>query len=303
MLHETLNGVVDLYRFGSDDDPAPEEVDLFIEIPHGATHTSDFLSVAESLGGPLPEGLVDFFHVNTDVGAFEVSLRLAELLTSRAPHLTVEIYRCRIPRTFIDTNRRIDVSIEDYRAGGVTPGIPPWVSDPADRELLLGRYHAYHGFVEARLNGASPTSTLLLLHTYAPRTLDVKVDEDIVATLRREYEPERFEAWPLRPEIEAITTDLDGTSYAPQALLGALRRELEAAGRLLSESDTYPLHPSTIAYDRVQAHPGDALCLEIRRDLLADPFDPFVEMAISDEKVDAIATPIARALLSTRGFP
>nr|MBK7067200.1 hypothetical protein [Deltaproteobacteria bacterium] len=43
---------------------APEGAapDLLIEIPHGATRTADFTSVASRMESPLPDGLSDFFH-------------------------------------------------------------------------------------------------------------------------------------------------------------------------------------------------------------------------------------------------
>jgi hypothetical protein len=42
--------------------------------------------------------------------------------------------------------------------------------------------------------------------------------------------------------------------------------------------------------------PGRAICVEVRRDLLADPFQPFVEMKISAEKVKKLALPLAASL-------
>jgi hypothetical protein len=66
----------------------------------------------------------------------------------------------------------------------------------------------------------------------------------------------------------------------------------------VAESETYPMHPSTLAWDHVQRRPGRALCVEVRRDLLADPIDPFAEMHIGDAKVTRLADPLARALLA-----
>ena len=42
--------------------------------------------------------------------------------------------------------------------------------------------------------------------------------------------------------------------------------------------------------------PGRTLCLEVRRDLLADPFEPFAEMHIGPTLVGRLAGPIAAAL-------
>jgi hypothetical protein len=300
MALESLPGIADVHRVGGSigGPDATGGVDLFIEVPHGATHTSDFQEVASSMESPLPPGLVDFFYVNTDVGAFELAMGIAQRYVELDPSATVEVLRCRIPRTFIDCNRRIDATAEEYRKARVTPGVPPWVTSPADLAVLMDRYQTYLELSKARLGRLSESSTLLLLHTYSPRSVGVQVDLDIVETLRREYAPENFSKWPLRPEFDAITTDTEGTSFAPKALLEALRAELDRGGWSLADSATYPLHPSTIAWDRVMNHPGAGLCLEVRRDLLADPFDPFVEMTICNEKVDRIATRLASALAS-----
>ena len=99
--------------------------DVVVEIPHGATATADFTALAAQLTSPLPAGLVDFFHVNTDIGAPELALALAERLVSESPTRVVTVLRCRIPRTFIDCNRRMDASPEDFKAGKVTPGLMP----------------------------------------------------------------------------------------------------------------------------------------------------------------------------------
>ena len=71
---------------------------------------------------------------------------------------------------------------------------------------------------------------------------------------------------------------------------------MTAQGLTVADGQTYPLHPSTMAYEYVQAHPGRGLCIEVRRDLLADPFEPFAQMRISPEKVDRLAVPLAAAL-------
>jgi hypothetical protein len=72
---------------------------------------------------------------------------------------------------------------------------------------------------------------------------------------------------------------------------------MAACDLTVAEGTTYPLHPSTLAYDHVMARPGRALCLEVRRDLVADPFEPFAQMRIAPAKVDRLAVPLAAALL------
>ncbi|MDQ3338760.1 MAG: N-formylglutamate amidohydrolase [Myxococcota bacterium] len=269
-------------------------LDLVIEIPHGATRTEDFTSLAARLTSPLPDNLVDFFHVNTDAGAPELAIATARRFVEAEPTRAVAILRCRIPRTFIDCNRRVDASPEDFKAGKVSPGLMPWITERADRALLRAAYDLYTKAVKAATLQLATDGAMVLLHTYAPRTVDVEVDLQIVESLRAAYQPETVERWPMRPELDVIGKGLDGTSFAPAAVVDALR---EALGDLtLADSATYPLHSSTMAWDHVMAHPGRTLCLEVRRDLLADPFEPFAQMTISQAKVERIAVPLATAL-------
>jgi hypothetical protein len=292
----SIPGVVDVHVLrgsGASDEAAP---DLVIEIPHGATRTSDFTALAARLSSPLPDGLVDFFHVNTDAGAPELGLALAARLVADAPEHVVAVLRCRIPRTFIDCNRRIDAAPEEFKAGKVTPGLMPWITTDADRELLRAAYDRYVEAVRSAVGLLGPDGAMLMLHTYAPRTVDVEVDDQIGPKLRRAYEPDIEPTWPLRPEIDVISRALDGTDHAPATIVEALRTELAIVGITVADSATYPLHPSTLAYDHVIARPGRALCVEVRRDLLAEPFTPFAQMQIGAANVARLAGPFANAL-------
>jgi hypothetical protein len=284
--------------------------DLVIEVPHGATTTADFTAAAAPLTSALPDDLVAFFHVNTDAGAPELAVAIAHHITDADPARSVVVVRCRIPRTFIDCNRRIDVAdvadVADVTdaadaagaaAGGkLTPGLMPWITTDDDRARLVAAHQRYVACVHQATAELAGHGGVLLLHSYAPRTVDVEVDLDIVASLRRAYAPDRATTWPLRPEIDVIGRAPDGTDHAPAAVVAALRSGLAALGIAIADSATYPLHPGTLAWDHVVAHPGRALCVEVRRDLLADPFEPFAEMQISAAKVDRLAAPLARAL-------
>jgi len=263
--------------------------ELFIEIPHGATRTADFTGLAAELRSPLPESLVDFFHVNTDAGAPELADAVAERLGGR-----VKILRCAVPRTFIDCNRRIDASPAEFKAGKVTPGLMPWITADEDRALLRAKYEAYVAEARAAIDALPPDGAILMLHTYAPRTVDVEVDMKIVESLHRAYEtPEK---WPLRPPVDVIGRTAEGESLAPAAVVETLRAEMAKLGIEVADSKTYPLHPSTMAHEYVMKRPGRTLCVEFRRDLLADPWDPFVEQRISPEKVARLAEPLVTAL-------
>ena len=139
----------------------------------------------------------------------------------------------------------------------------------------------------------------LILHTYAPRSIQVaEVDEGIVPALRRAYEPAVYDSWERRPEVDLISEDADGERLAPEALVHALRHRYARIGVEVAENDTYRLHRGTMGYVHSAAYPGRVLCMEISRELLAEPFTPFVEMSISERKARRMAAPIAAALLS-----
>jgi predicted N-formylglutamate amidohydrolase len=270
------------------------EIDLVIEIPHGATRTEDYDRLAARLSSPLPDGLVDFFHVNTDAGAPELGVAIAQQFVAANPSRAAAVLRCRVPRTLIDCNRQIDASPEDFKAGKVSPGLMPWITSAEDRAMLRAAHEAYVSAVRTEVAKLTASGAMLLLHTYAPRTVDVEVDLDIVKNLRAAYQPAVEPTWPLRPEVDVIGKGTDGTDYAPPTVVHALRAAL--APLTVADGSTYPLHPSTQAWDHVMAHPGRALCIEVRRDLLADPFEPFVQMRIAPTKVDRLAGPIAAAM-------
>ncbi|HEY0190865.1 MAG TPA: N-formylglutamate amidohydrolase, partial [Kofleriaceae bacterium] len=270
--------------------------DLIFEIPHGATETADYARLAARLTSPLPDGLIDFFHVNTDAGAPELAVAIADRVVTDLPELSVAIVRCRVPRTFIDCNRRIDADAAAFKAGKVTPGLMPWITTAADRDLLRAAYDQYVATIDAVQAVLAPGGALVMLHSYAPRTVDVEVDDQIVVNLRRAYQPEVEPTWPLRPEVDLVGREPDGTDRTPGAVVETLREELARRGVSLADGVTYPLHPSTLAHGRVLALPGRALCVEVRRDLLAEPFAPFAQMHIGPAKLERLAAPFATAI-------
>ena len=69
------------------------------------------------------------------------------------------------------------------------------------------------------------------------------------------------------------------------------------AGALVAvDGRTYPLHPSTWGHQHAARWPNRTLCLEIRRDLVADPWDPFVEMRTAPARAARLAAPLADAI-------
>lgn len=282
MKLRSVHGVADVCHFG---DGPPR---LLLEVAHGATEREDYDRVARRLRSALPAELDHFFHVNTDVGAWELAVEIAASL----PFPSIAV-RCRIPRTFVDCNRVLG-------ATGMTAGIPPFVDDPADQAMLRGLHEAWRAVVDP-LWAAEP-ETALAVHTYAPREVGIAaVDAQIVENLHRCWaEPE---AWPLRPEIDLITEDPDGRLLAPGALAQRAASNWRAAGFQVAWNGSYTLHPAALVSQRAMARPGAVLCFEVRRDLLMRRWDPFSVMEADPARVAAVAAPMVAALLSGDARP
>ncbi|HGG58038.1 MAG TPA: hypothetical protein ENK31_09615, partial [Nannocystis exedens] len=195
---------------GHRDEQAPR---LLIEIPHGATERSDYETYAAELRSVLPADLEEFFFVNTDIGAPECALKIAEELVSTASSLGVLIIRSRIPRTFIDCNRVI-AGTPGITIDGLTPALASYVEEPADRQLLESRHRRYHDLVASAYELICGNGGLALqLHSYAPRSVEIEeIDRDIVRKLRWAYTPEIYKRWRRRPDIDVICESTDGSA-------------------------------------------------------------------------------------------
>jgi len=169
-------------------DAAPDAApDVLFECAHGATRAAHFDGLRGELRGGYDDSLRDFFFVNTDVGSTELALAAARRLVDAQPERAVCVVRCLLPRTFVDFNRKVDRDAVPAasKPGEMTPGLQPWVQDEGDRRLLLDRYFAYRAVVErafAVTVGAGGVA--VFVHTYAPRSIDVAVDERIGERLR-----------------------------------------------------------------------------------------------------------------------
>jgi predicted N-formylglutamate amidohydrolase len=274
---------------------------LLVEIPHGATRAAHFTSLRAALRGPFPDGIEDFFFVNTDVGAPEVAECLAKRFVAARPTATALVVRCLVPRTFIDCNRVIDATSRPAAstAGQMTPGVAEYVRDADDFRLLFARYSEYRGLVARAVDvvcGAGGRA--VMAHSYAPRSIDVPVDDRIVERLRAEYRPDAIVKWPLRAEVDLITTAPDGTMLAYAALVARVRAAYEHEGFVVAQNGSYGLHPSSMAWVYATKYPGRTLCIELRRDLLMREFTPFQEMEIDPAKAERMAAALASALIA-----
>ena len=289
---DSVEGVVDVYRCGAEG-PAG----LLLEVPHGATERTHYDAVAARLESPLPAGLEQFFHVNTDFGAPELGLRVAALVTGaprKARTRGVVVIRALVPRTFIDFNREIGETAPE----GMTPGLPPYITAAADRELLSSLYQQYHAAVSRAYREVCDGGGMAVaVHTYAPRSVDVAVDAEIVAALRAAYRPAVYPTWKLRPAVDCITRDAGGRDLSPPGLVAALRAAYMELGLDSGDNATYHLHPATMGYRFAVTYPGQVLGVEYRRDLLGAPWKPFSPSAVGPRKVARLAAPLA-ALLS-----
>lgn len=285
----SIPGVVEVERFGASSAPAR----ILIEIPHGATRRADFDRLRARLAGPFPEGLEKFFHVNTDVGAPECGIEVAKRLVGRGA--SVLLLRSLVPRTFVDCNRLIDVGDQER---GMTPGLPEYVRDPADLTLLVELHAAYHRLTAAAYDEVCGAGGLaLMLHSYAPKNVEIEqIDDDIVEALLRAYLPGNYERWGDRPAVEAISQDATGRELAPADVLTAMAEGFEAIEIALERNRSYRLHEATMGFVYSERFAGQVTCVELNRGLLADPFDPFVEMKIGRAAVESLAEPLAAGL-------
>ncbi|MFT4977925.1 MAG: hypothetical protein ACI8S6_003832, partial [Myxococcota bacterium] len=147
---------------------------LFIELPHGATRTHHYDRTRAVLVGELPAELEHFFYVNTDVGSPELGEAVVESYLRRFPERAAVLLCSEIPRTFIDCNRVIELGAHQDRPGDITPGLPPYVRDPRDQALLIGRHAEYQRLADALLEQVCGAGGLVvMMHTYAPRSVGV----------------------------------------------------------------------------------------------------------------------------------
>ena len=285
----------------ADPDAAP---DLLVEVPHGADEREHYDALRSRLLGDLPADLHEFFHVNTDVGAWAYGRATAAALVEADPRRSALVLRSHIPRTFVDCNRTADYDGEGrLDQGGLTPGIPSYVRDPGDRALLLELHASYVAVARdafARVCGSGGLA--LVPHTYGPRTLGIDaVDDAIVDKLRWACDPERHDTWPLRAEVDLLTRDGDGREWSPPGMEAALLAGFAAAGFTAAANDTYFLHPSTLAHAWSTAYPGRVLGLELRRDLLVDQWRPLEPMRVRADACQRVAGVLAPILLAALG--
>ena len=169
----------------------------------------------------------------------------------------------------------------------------------------MGLHRAYTAAAEAtyrEICGTKRPGFALTLHTYAPRSVNItQVRSSIVDELRAAYRPGVYETWPQRPEVDLITRTAGDQLLAPQGLLGKTSDGLEEAGFQVAQNHTYRLFQATMGFWHSKRHVGRVLCVELRRDLLAETFRPFEAMTISPEKAAAFAEPLARAMADELG--
>lgn len=295
----SIAGVADTYWLRGDE-AAPEAAPTFlIEVPHGADRRAHYDALRARLVGDLPKDLHVFFHVNTDVGAWDYGVAVAEELVRRRRDAVVLLVRCLIPRTFIDTNR-LEETTDGLGKGGMTAGLAPYVEDPSDIALLVELHRSYVALTTWAYDAVCGAGGLALSpHTYGPKTLPItQIDRGIVDALRAAHEPAVWDAIGLRPEVDLVTTTAAGEMLAAREVSEAIVKGLSEAGYEVKQNATYTLHPSTQGHRFAARHPGRVASLEVRRDLLVRRYAPLEgDMEIDPSKVARVATPIAAALL------
>lgn len=269
----------------------PRTADWLIEVPHGADEPRFYRFLESLLQSPLPDDLIAFFQVNTDVGSWALAEALVAELEGRGERVCA--IRCGIPRTFIDVNRVLTDAEE-----GFTPGLQPWITEPGDRLLLTGLHVAYTSVVRAAYHQiCGRGGRALIPHTYAPRTVPITtVDATIVEQLRSYYDTERIEDCPLRPELDFITTTPDGEDLAIPCVPALIER-LKTVDIRAEAGGSYVLHPVTMGARWSADHPGQVLCFEVRRDVVTE-WTPFAPQPLRHDRIRAIASALVDGLLA-----
>jgi hypothetical protein len=276
---------------------------LLVELPHGATRGEQFDATRRRLVGDYPEELKQFFYVNTDVGSPEVARELVRRAVDPAApwqgEVPVLLLRSLIPRTFVDCNRVIEGRPSGEVRRGITPGLPAYVHHPDDLRSLIDLHERYQQVARDCYDEVCGSGGFaLILHTYAPRTVEIdRIDDGIVQALRRAYEPEAYLRWPRRPAVEMISEDIDGNRLAPEDLVRRLRLHYAGLGLELEENQTYRLAPGTLGLVHARRYPDRVACMEINRALLVSEFKPFEAMQVDEAAVRRITAPLATALL------
>jgi len=267
---------------------------LLVEVPHGADERAHYDALRARLVGDLPTDLHEFFHANTDIGAWQYGRRVVERLVAERPSLSAVLVRALVPRTFIDCNR-----LEDAAAsGGVTAGVAPYVEHPDDRALLLSLHRAYVALIEPLYADVCEGGGFALTpHTYGPYELPIaRIDREIVENLRACHRPEVLPTLPLRPEVDLLTRTKDGVRLAPEGVVEDLLEAYAVAGFTPTEGSAYRLVPSTQTWRFATRYPEQVLCLEVRRDLLVHAYTALSAMMVREDAVDRVAAPLAAAI-------
>jgi hypothetical protein len=283
--------------------PADAPPSLLVEVPHGADERRHYDALRARLVGDLPADLHCFFHINTDVGAYAVGRWVAEELVARQPSRSALVVRSLIPRTFIDCNRPADFGGGDLKQGGLTAGIPAYVTDERDLVLLRGLHQQYVSLAERAFALVCGGGGLALVpHTYGPRSMGIDgVGADIVEKLRWATEPARWATWKERAPIDLLTRDGQGTELSPPGMEAGLMAAFTAAGFETRANDTYYVHESSLAWTWCTRFVGAVLCLEVRRDLLVPVWRPFEETTADPAKVAPVASVLTDALHTALG--
>ncbi len=292
---ESVADVVDVevIRGAEAADVAPT---LLVEVPHGADLRVHYERLRARMQGELPDELHAFFHINTDVGAWAYGRAVAERVVAAHPNRAALVLRSLIPRTFIDCNRPATKGDGDLAKGGLTAGIPSYITHPDDLALLQTLHRQYVDVVAAAYAAVCGRASGIALvpHTYGPRSMGIKaIDKDIVKNLRWACEPEQEAQWPLRAEVDLLTRDGDKRELSPPGIEARLLSDFAAAGFDAKANDTYYVHESSLAHTWSVTYPGQLICLEVRRDILVPQWLPFDETIADDAKVARVVDVLA----------
>jgi hypothetical protein len=316
---ESIPDVLEIWDVAGPEAARDKIPDVLIELPHGATKAMH-LDRAKAHARHYPGDRFDkFFFANTDQGSSEYGLHLAEclcnpawfqqqqkhfsaafvkMLQERAAGMRVLIVRALLPRTLVDVNRVWELGM-DFQSANLTGVVGAYIKEEDEINFFHDRYSQYQATVDrAHALICKNGGTVFNLHTYAPISVGVPKDADIVDVLEAAYQPENYPKFPKRPEVQLISATPTGEMLAPEPLCSELMTHFTEAGFQIKQNDPFNLHPAAACSRRAAQYPGQVVVIEVSRKLLASPFNPFIEMHIDPVKVDRVVKPIALAFLT-----
>ncbi len=290
---------------------------LLFEIPHGATELSHLEAVCGLLGCDV-EVCARTFWGMTDQGVFAYSHRLAQFITdpawvehnchafftqaqqeraqAQSSRRQVVLLRGILPRNLVDLNRAWLLQTQGERKfTGVLGDVVREAGTTQQAKALYDAYQALSDRAHADVCGRGGYA--FQLHTYAPISVPVPQEKTVEEALEHAYRPEHYDTFPKRPIGQLITGRPDAEPLTERALVQRIQDMYARVALEIPENSPFALDPVLAPDARMHNHAGRVVGFELSRGALSPRFWPFAKMEVDPDKVDALVTPLAQAIV------